>query len=85
MVHVPATVAVLTLAAGPTPADTPMLPGVPLSVPPDFPDTAVSSAMCLWAEDDDIPDGIARQAVLYVHAKFASELNQHPSADCTCR
>jgi len=39
--------------------------------------------MCLWAEDVDIPVGIARQAILYVHANFASELSQHPSADCT--
>ncbi len=61
-----------------------MLPAVPLSVPPEFPDTAVSSAMCLWAEDVDLPVDIARQAVLYVHAKLASELSQHPSADCTC-
>jgi hypothetical protein len=81
---VPAAVADPTLAAGPSLADTPMLPAVPLSVPPDFHDTAVSSAMCLWAEDVDIPVDIARQAVLYVHAKFASELSQHPSADCTC-
>jgi len=81
---VPLAVADPTLAAGPTLADTPMLPAVPLSVPSDFPDTAVSSAMCLWAEDVDIPVDIARQAVLYVHAKFASELSQHPSADCTC-
>lgn len=81
---VPAAVADPTLAAGPTPADTPMLPAAPLSVTPDFPDTAVSSAMCLWAEDVDIPVDIARQAVLYVHAKFASELSQHPAADCTC-
>jgi len=81
---VSAAVADPTFAAGPTPADTPMLPAVPLSVPPDFPDTAVSSAMYLWAEDVDIPVDIARQAVLYVHAKFASELSQHISADCTC-
>jgi len=81
---VPAAMADHILAAGPTPADTPMLPAVPLSVPPDFPDTAVSSAMCSCAEDVDIPVDIARQAVLYVHAKFASELSQHPSADCTC-
>ena len=81
---VPAAVADPTLAAGPTPADTPMLPAAPLSVTPDFPDTAVSSAMCLWAEDVDIPVDIARQAVLYVHAKFASELSPHPAADCTC-
>jgi len=64
--------------------DTPMLPAVPLLVPPDFPDTAVSSATCLWAEDVDIPVDIARQAILYVHANFASELSQLPSADCTC-
>ena len=81
---VPAAVADPTLAAGPTPADTPMLPAAPLSVTPDFPDTAVSSAMCLWAEDVDIPVDIARQAVLYVHVNFASELSQHPAADCTC-
>ncbi len=83
---VPAAVADPALAAGPAPADTPMLPAaaMPLSVPPDFPDTAVSSAMCLWAEDVDIPVDIARQAVLYVHANFALELSQHPSADCTC-
>ena len=81
---VPAAVADPTLAAGPKAADTPLLPAVPLSVHPGFPDTAVSSAMCLWAEDVDIPADIARQAVLYVHAKFASELSQHPSADCTC-
>ena len=43
---VPAAVADPTFAAGPTPADTPMLPVVPLSVPPEYPDTAVSSAMC---------------------------------------
>ncbi|DBA97740.1 TPA: hypothetical protein ACH3X3_012620 [Trebouxia sp. C0006] len=81
---VPAAVADHILAVGPTPADTPMLPVVPLSVAPDFPDTAVSSAMCLCAEDVDIPVDIARQAVLHVHAKFASELSQQPSADCTC-
>jgi len=86
---VPATVADPALAAGPTPADTPMLPAEPLLVPPDFPDTAVSSAhmlssaMCIWAEDVDIPVDVARQAILYVHANFASELSQHPSADCT--
>ena len=57
-------------AAGPTPADTPMLPAMPLLVPPDFPDTAVSSAMCLWAEDVDNSVDIARQADLYVHANF---------------
>ena len=56
---VPAAVADPTLAAGPTPADTPMLPAAPLSVTPDFPDTAVSSVMCFWAEDVDIPVDIA--------------------------
>ena len=61
---VPAAVADPTLAAGPKPADTPLLPAVPLSVPPGFPGPAVSSAMCLWAEDVDIPVDIARQAVL---------------------
>ena len=71
---VPAAVADPTLTAGPTPPDTPTLPVVPLSVPPDFPDTAVSSAMCLWAEDVAMPVDIARQAVRYVHAKSASEL-----------
>ncbi len=81
---VPATVADPALAAGFMPADTPMLPAEPLLVPPDFPDTAVSSAMCLWAEDVDIRVDITRQAILYVHANFASELSQHPSADCTC-
>ncbi|DBA69815.1 TPA: hypothetical protein ACH3X2_012534 [Trebouxia sp. C0005] len=81
---VPATVADPALASGPMPADTPMLPAVPLLVPLDLPDTAVSSAMCLWAEDVDIPVDIARQAVLHVHANFASELSQHPSTDCTC-
>ncbi len=73
-----------TLAAGPTLADIPKLPAVPLLVPPDFPDPAVSSAMCFWAENVDEPVDIARQAVLCLHAKFASELSQHPSADCTC-
>ncbi len=29
--------------------------------------------MCLWAEDVDIPVDIARQAVLYVHAKLDSQ------------
>ena len=53
-------------------------------MPPDFPDTAVSSATCLWAEYSDIPVDVARQAILYVHASFASELSQHLSADCTC-
>ena len=72
------------LAAEPPPDDTPMLPAMPLLVPPDFPDTAVSSAMCLWAEDVDVPVDIARQAILYVHANLASELSQHPSTDCTC-
>ena len=72
------------LAAEPPPDDTPMLPAVPLLVPPDFLDTAVSSAMCLWAEVVDVPVDTARQAILYVHANFASELSQHPSADCTC-
>ncbi|DBA66565.1 TPA: hypothetical protein ACH3X2_002281 [Trebouxia sp. C0005] len=81
---VPATVADPALASGPMPADTPMLPAVPLLVPLDLLDTAVSSAMCLWAEDVDIPVDIARQAVLHVHANFASELSQHPSTDCTC-
>ena len=81
---VPTLAADPALAAEPPPDDTPMLPAVPLLVPPDFPDTAVSSAMCLWAEDVDVPVDIARQAILYVHANFASELSQHPSADCTC-
>ena len=81
---VPAAVADPALAAGPTPADTPMLPAEPLLMPPDFPDPAVSSAMCLWAEDVDIPVAVARQAILYVHANFVSELSQHPSADCLC-
>ncbi len=51
---------------------------------PDFPDTAAPLPCALWAEDVDIPVDIASQAVLYVHAKFASELSQHPSADITC-
>ncbi len=86
----PSTSAVPTAAANPAFAtdplldDTPMLSAVPLSVPPDFLETAVSSAMCSWAEDVDIPVDIARQAILYVHAKFASERSRHPSADCTC-
>ena len=79
---VPTLAADPALAAEPLPGDTPMLPAVPLLVPPDFLDTAVSSAMCLWAEDVDIPVDIARQAILYVHANFAPELSQHPSADC---
>jgi len=62
---------------------TPPLP-LSLRLPPDVPDTAVSSAMCLWAEDVDVPVDIARQAILYVHANLASELSQHPSTDCTC-
>ena len=41
-------------------------------------------AMYLWAEDVDISIDVARQAILYVHANFASELSQRPSADCTC-
>ncbi|DBA89966.1 TPA: hypothetical protein ACH3X2_004386 [Trebouxia sp. C0005] len=81
---VPATVTDPALGSGPTPADTPMLPAAPMLVPPDLPDTAMSSAMCLWAEDVDIPVDIARQAVLHVHANFASEFSQHPSTDCTC-
>jgi len=81
---VPTLAADPALAAEPPPDDTPMLPAVPLLVPPDFPDTAVSSAMCLWAEDVDVPVDIARQAILYVHANLASELSQHPSTDCTC-
>ena len=51
------------LAAGPPPDDTPTLPAVPEMVPPDIPGTAVSSAMCIWAEDVDIPVDIARQAL----------------------
>ena len=81
---VPATVADPALAAEPTRADTPMLPAEPLLVPRDIPDTAVSSAMCLWAQDVDIPVDVARQAIRYVHANFASRLSQHPSADYTC-
>ncbi|DBA67627.1 TPA: hypothetical protein ACH3X2_001364 [Trebouxia sp. C0005] len=81
---VPAAVADPALVSGPTPADTPMLPAVPLLVSPDLPDTAASSAMCLWAEDVDIPVDIVKQAVLHVHANFASELSQHLSTDCTC-
>ena len=54
-----------------------MLPAVLLLVPPDLPHTAVSSAICLWAEDIDIPVDIARQAVPHVHANFVSELSQH--------
>ncbi len=69
---VPTAAADPALAAEPPPDDTPMLPAVPLLVPPDFPDTAVSSAMCLWAEDVDRYVDIARQAILYVHADFAS-------------
>ncbi len=67
---VPTLAADPALAAKPPPDDTPMLPAVPLLVPPDFPDTAVSSAMCLWAEDVDVPVDIARQAILYVHANL---------------
>ncbi|DBA89805.1 TPA: hypothetical protein ACH3X2_004676 [Trebouxia sp. C0005] len=36
------------------------------------------------AADVDIPVDIARQAVLHVHANFASKLSQHLSTDCTC-
>ena len=78
-----ATVATATantaLAAEPQPADVPMPPALPLPLPPDFPDSAVSSAMCLWAEEMEIPVDVARQAVLYVHANFALQLSQHPS------
>ena len=81
---VPAAVADPAVAAGPTPTDTPMLPTEPLLMPPEFPDPAVSSAMCLWAEDVDIPVAVARQPILYVHANFVSELSQHPSSDCLC-
>ena len=53
---------------------------------PEFPDTAVSSAMCLWAEYVDKPVDVARQAILYVHASFASELSQQTlSADSFSR
>jgi len=45
---VPASEADPTLVAGP--ANTPMLPAVPLSVPPDFPDTAVSSMPCAYGQ-----------------------------------
>ena len=64
--------------------DAPMLPALPLPLPPDFPDTTVSSAMCLWAEEVDISVDIARQAVVHVHANFATELSQHPSVDHIC-
>ena len=64
--------------------DAPMLPALPLPLPADFPDTTVSSAMCLWAEEVDIAIDIARQAVVHVHANFATELSQHPSADHIC-
>ena len=57
---------------------------VRLLVPPDFSDTALSSAMCLWTKDVDIPVDIARQAILCVQANTALELSQHPSADCAC-
>ena len=71
-------------APGPEPqlVDAPMLPALPL--PPDFHDTTVSSAMCLWAEEVEISVDIARQAVSHVHANFAAELSQHPSADHIC-
>ena len=42
---VPTLAADPALAAEPPPDDTPMLPAVPLLVPPDFPDNAVSSAI----------------------------------------
>ena len=88
MVHQPQ----LCLQQGQTPS---LLPGLCLlehpccqqclcCCPQTFPDTAVSCAMCLWAEEVDIPVDIARQAILYVYANFASELSLHPSAGCTC-
>ena len=37
--------------------------------------------MCLWAEEAEISIDTARQAALHVHANFATELSQHPSAN----
>ncbi len=54
---------------------------MPLSVPPDFPDTVISFAMSFWAQDVDIPVDIVWQDE---HANFASELSQHPSVNCSC-
>ena len=68
-------------AAGATPADTPMLPAMPLLVPPDFPDTAVSSAMCLWAEDVDNSVDIARQASMCMPTLRQSSAS---IPQCTC-
>ena len=45
---VPTLAADPALAAEPPPDDTPMLPAVPLLVPPDFPDNAVTSAFFLF-------------------------------------
>jgi len=80
---VPAAVADPALAAGPPPA-APMLLAVPFLATPDFPDIAVSTAMCLWAADIDTPVDVAKQANQYVHANFAPQLSHHPSAICTC-
>ena len=71
-------------ATEPQLVDAPMPPALPLPLPLDFPDTAVSSAMCLWAEELEISIDIARQAVIHVHANFATELSQHPSANHIC-
>ncbi len=53
---------------------------LPASVPNDFPDGPVASAMLLWAEDADIPLDTARQAVQHVHAEHMAQVTQHGTA-----
>ena len=67
-----------------TPACCTHLLAVPFLATPDFRDTAVSTAMCLWAADIDTPVDVAKQANQYVHANFAPQLSHYPSAICTC-
>ena len=67
-------------ASQPDATDASMPQASPASLPLDFPDGATASTMLLWAEDNELPLDMARQAVQHVHAQHSQQFSQHASA-----